>query len=40
MATDRIQAFQKAFRNLQLQPLITAEEITKFQVPYGHDLIG
>ncbi|MBS9388157.1 MAG: AAA family ATPase [Dolichospermum sp. WA123] len=40
MTTDRIQAFQKAFRNLQLQPLITAEEITKFQVPYGHDLIG
>ena len=39
MVVNRIEAFQKAFRNLQLQPLVTTEEIEKFQVPYGHDLI-
>jgi hypothetical protein len=40
MATDRIQAFQQAFRNLQLQPLITSEETADFRVPYGDDLIA
>jgi len=39
MVVNRIEAFQQAFRNLQLQPLVTTEEIEKFQVPYGHDLI-
>ena len=39
MVVNRIEAFQKAFRNLQLQPLVTTEEIERFQVPYGHDLI-
>ncbi|MFM6321112.1 MAG: ATP-binding protein [Microcystis panniformis] len=34
----RIQAFQTAFRNLQLQPLITEESIG-FRVPYGDNLI-
>jgi hypothetical protein len=33
MVVNRIEAFQKAFRNLQLQPLITEEEIERFQVP-------
>ncbi|HLO87754.1 MAG TPA: AAA family ATPase [Nostocaceae cyanobacterium] len=40
MATERIEAFQKAFRNLQLQPLVTAEEAANFRVPYGDQLIA
>ncbi|MBE9259706.1 ATP-binding protein [Dolichospermum sp. LEGE 00246] len=40
MATDRIDAFQKAFRNLQLQPLVTTEETADFRVPYGDDFIA
>jgi DNA polymerase III delta prime subunit len=39
MVVNRIEAFQQAFRNLQLQPLVTTKEIERFQVPYGHDLI-
>lgn len=39
MATNRIEAFQKAYRNLQLQPLVTPEEIANFRVPYRDDLI-
>jgi len=39
MATNRIEAFQKAFRNLQLQPLVKPEEIANFRVPYGDNLI-
>ena len=40
MATERIEAFQKAFRNLQLQPLVTTEETADFRVPYGDDFIA
>lgn len=40
MASDRIEAFQKAFRNLQLQPLVTTEETADFRVPYGDDFIA
>jgi energy-coupling factor transporter ATP-binding protein EcfA2 len=39
MTTNRIEAFQKAFRNLQLQPLVTIEESENLRVPYGDDVI-
>jgi nucleoside-triphosphatase THEP1 len=37
MAATRVEEFQQAFRNLQLQPLITPEEIANFRVEYGDD---
>jgi nucleoside-triphosphatase THEP1 len=37
MAVNRIEAFQTAFRNLQLQPLISPEEISNFRVEYGDE---
>jgi energy-coupling factor transporter ATP-binding protein EcfA2 len=37
MATNRIEAFQTAFRNLHLQPLISPEEISNFRVEYGNE---
>jgi AAA ATPase domain len=37
MAANRIEAFQTAFRNLQLQPLIEPEEISNFRVEYGDE---
>lgn len=36
---SRADDFQQAFRNLQLQPLITAEDTRKFHVPYAEDLL-
>ncbi|WP_353931781.1 P-loop NTPase fold protein [Okeanomitos corallinicola TIOX110] len=39
MATNRIEAFQQAFRNLQLQPLVTPEETANLRVPYGDNFI-
>lgn len=35
----RADDFQQAFRNLQLQPLISEQDTRKFHVPYGEDLI-
>ncbi len=37
MAANRIEEFQQAFRNLQLQPLVTPEEIAKLRVEYGDE---
>jgi AAA ATPase domain len=37
MAANRIEAFQTAFRNLQLQPSIEPEEISNFRVEYGDE---
>jgi AAA+ ATPase superfamily predicted ATPase len=37
MAANRIEAFQTAFRNLQLQPLIEPEEISNLRVEYGDE---
>jgi energy-coupling factor transporter ATP-binding protein EcfA2 len=37
MTANRIEAFQTAFRNLQLQPLIEPEEISNFRVEYGDE---
>jgi nucleoside-triphosphatase THEP1 len=39
MTSNRIDQFQEAFRNLQLQPLVTAEEIKKFRVEYSEELL-
>ncbi|MGL5034948.1 MAG: hypothetical protein ACRC6M_14225 [Microcystaceae cyanobacterium] len=39
MTSNRIDQFQEAFRNLQLQPLVTPEEIKKFRVEYSEDLL-
>jgi energy-coupling factor transporter ATP-binding protein EcfA2 len=37
MVANRIEIFQQAFRNLQLQPLITPTEIADFRVEYGDE---
>jgi MoxR-like ATPase len=37
MAAKRIEEFQQAFRNLQLQPLVTPEAIASFRVEYGDE---
>jgi energy-coupling factor transporter ATP-binding protein EcfA2 len=37
MAANRIEAFQTAFRNLQLQPLIEPEKISNFRMEYGDE---
>ena len=37
MVPHRIERFQQAFRNLQLQPLIKPEEISNFRVEYGYN---
>ena len=39
MTPNRIDQFQEAFRNLQLQPLVTPREIKKFRVEYSEELI-
>ena len=39
MASDRIDKFQAASRNLQLQPLLGVEERQRFMVDYGSDCI-
>jgi predicted AAA+ superfamily ATPase len=39
MTSNRIDQFQEAFRNLQLQPLVTPEEIKKFRVEYSEELL-
>ena len=39
MASDRIDKFQAASRNLQLQPLLGLEERQRFMVDYGSDCI-
>lgn len=36
---SRAEDFQKAIRNLQLQPLITAEDVRRFRVAYGEGLL-
>ena len=39
MTSNRIDQFQEAFRNLQLQPLVTPTEIKKFRVEYSEELL-
>ncbi|MGB5594997.1 MAG: P-loop NTPase fold protein [Crocosphaera sp.] len=39
MRLNRIDEFQQSFRNLQLQPLVTPEEIKKFRVEYNQELL-
>ena len=39
MTSNRIDQFQEAFRNLQLQPLVTPREIKKFRVEYSEELL-
>jgi hypothetical protein len=39
MVDNLIDSFQQAFRNLQLQPLVTPEEIRKFRVEYNEILL-
>jgi nucleoside-triphosphatase THEP1 len=36
---SREQEFQQAFRNLQLQPLVSQEDARNFRVPYGEELL-
>ncbi len=40
MTATRIETFQQAFRNLQLQPLVEAEQITSFRVEYGDEWLN
>lgn len=37
MENGLIAAFEEAYQNLQLQPLINPEELAKFRVPYGKE---
>ena len=39
MSISRAEEFQNAIRNLQLQPLITEEDVRRFRVSYGESLI-
>jgi hypothetical protein len=40
MTANRIDTFQQAFRNLQLQPLVTPKETADFRVAYGEELLA
>lgn len=41
MTRDELkQLFKKAYTNLQLQPLITDQELKKFRVPYGEETLA
>ncbi|NET48781.1 MAG: ATP-binding protein, partial [Merismopedia sp. SIO2A8] len=40
MDSDRVVQFTQAYRNLQLFPLLKAEEIEKFRIPYGQRTMG
>lgn len=35
----RGEEFQRSIRNLQLQPLITPEDVERFRVAYGEELL-
>ena len=39
MNNDRLKIFQTAFKNLQLQPLITPAQLHKFHVEYGTEIL-
>ena len=39
MTNNRLESFQTAFQNLQLLPLITPEQLNKFHVEYGTEIL-
>ncbi|HEY9299243.1 MAG TPA: P-loop NTPase fold protein [Phormidium sp.] len=39
MTNNRLESFQKAFQNLPLLPLITREQLNKFHVEYGTEIL-
>jgi hypothetical protein len=39
MTNNRLESFQTAFRNLQLLPLTTPEQLNKFHVEYGTEIL-
>jgi hypothetical protein len=39
MTNSRIESFQTAFQNLQLLPLVTVEQLNKFHVEYGTEIL-
>lgn len=38
--SELLESFQNAYKNLQLLPLITPEELVRFRVEYGDDVIA
>jgi hypothetical protein len=40
MTNNLLEAFDQAYQNLQLQPLVTQEELDKFRVPYAHTILA
>ena len=39
MTNQRLASFQTAFQNLQLLPLVTVEQLNKFHVEYGTEIL-
>ena len=39
MSNDRLKSFRTAFQNLQLLPLTTPEQLNKFHVEYGTEIL-
>ena len=39
MTNNRLESFQTAFQNLQLLPLTTPEQLNKFHVEYGTEIL-
>ncbi len=39
MTNQRLESFQTAFQNLQLLPLVTVEQLNKFHVEYGTEIL-
>ena len=39
MTNERLESFRTAFRNLQLLPLVTPEQLNKFHVEYGTEIL-
>ena len=39
-AMDRLSQFREVYRNLNLFPLFTSEEIRRFRVSYGQETLG
>ncbi|MGL5062981.1 MAG: hypothetical protein ACRC62_23640 [Microcoleus sp.] len=39
MTNNRLESFRTAFQNLQLLPLVTPEQLRRFRVEYGTELL-
>lgn len=39
MTANRLESFREAYRNLDLQPLLNPNELIKFRLEYGTDVL-